>query len=43
MVTDEYGRATICQDVPYVPDMEDGDLVHPDISSLDSDPANWQY
>lgn len=43
VVTDEYGRATICQDVPYVPDMEDGDLVHPDISSLDSDPANWQY
>ena len=43
VVTDEYGRATICQDVPHVPDMEDGDLVHPDISSLDSDPANWQY
>ena len=43
VVTDEYGRATICQDVPYVPDTEDGDLVHPDISSLDSDPANWQY
>ena len=43
VVTDEYGRVIIGQDVPYVPDLEDGDLVHPDFSSLDSDPANWQY
>ena len=43
VVTDVYGRTIICQDVPYVPDLEDGDLVHPDISSSDSDPANWHY
>ena len=43
VITDEYGRTTICQDVPYVPDAEDGDLVHPDVSSLDNDPANWNY
>ena len=43
VVTDVYGRTIICQDVPYVPDLEDGDLVHPDISSSDSNPANWHY
>ena len=43
VVTDEYGRTTICQDIPYVPDLEDGDLVHPDVSSSDSDPNNWNY
>lgn len=43
VVTDVYGRTIICQDVPYVPDLEDGDLVHPDISSSDSDPANWHF
>lgn len=43
VVTDEYGRVIIGQDVPYVPDLEDGDLVHPDISSLDSNPDNWNY
>ena len=43
VVTDEYGRDIIGQDVPYVPDLEDGDLVHPDFSSLDSDPDNWNY
>lgn len=43
VVTDEYGRDTICQDVPYVPDAEEAELVHPDISSLDNDPANWNY
>lgn len=43
VVTDVYGRTIICQDVPYVPDLEDGDLVHPDISSSDNDPANWHY
>lgn len=43
VVTDVYGRTIICQDVPYVPDLEDGDLVHPDISSSDSNPANWHF
>ena len=43
VVTDVYGRAIICQDVPYVPDAEAAELVHPDISSSDSDPANWHY
>lgn len=43
VVTDEYGRVTICQDVPYVPDAEEAELVHPDVSSLDNDPANWNY
>ena len=43
VVTDIYGRTIICQDVPYVPDLEDGDLVHPDISSSDSNPANWHF
>lgn len=43
VVTDEYGRDIICQDIPYVPDSENGELVHPDISSLDNDPANWNY
>ncbi len=41
VVTDVYGRTIICQDVPYVPDAEAAELVHPDISSSDSDPANW--
>lgn len=43
VVTDVYGRTIICQDVPYVPDAEAAELVHPDISSSDSDPANWHY
>ncbi|MCI6055161.1 helix-turn-helix domain-containing protein [Dysosmobacter sp.] len=43
VVTDTYGRTTICQDVPYVPDAEAAELVHPDISSSDSNPANWHY
>ena len=41
VVMDVYGRTIICQDVPYVPDAEAAELVHPDISSSDSDPANW--
>ena len=43
VVTDVYGRTIICQDVPYVPDAEAAELVHPDISSSDSNPANWHY
>lgn len=43
VVTDEYGRTTICQETPYVPDTETAELVHPDISSLDNNPANWHY
>ena len=43
VVTDKYGRTTICQETPCVPDAEAVKLVHPDISSLDSDPANWKY
>ena len=43
VVTDSYGRTIIGQDVPYIPDLEDGELVHPDISSLDNNPDNWNY
>lgn len=43
VVTDTYGRTIICQDAPYVLDAENRELVHPDVSSSDSDTANWQY
>ena len=43
LVTDEYGRQTMCYDSPYVLDTRDGILTYPSYSEADSDPAHWQF
>ena len=43
LVTDEYGRQTMCCDIPYVLDTQDGILTYPSYSEADPDPAHWQF
>ncbi|WP_295583369.1 helix-turn-helix domain-containing protein [uncultured Oscillibacter sp.] len=41
VVTDEYGRETVCESSPYL--LEDGALTWPSASSSDTDPTHWHY
>lgn len=46
VVTDEYGRDIVYQDIPYVLEVEDGGLTTltwPSGSSNDPDPSHWEY
>lgn len=43
LVTDEYGRQSIAQDLPYVLDESDGSLTHPPLSEMDPDPSHWRF
>ena len=43
LVTDEYGRQTMCCDIPYVLDAQDHTLTYPSYSEADPDPAHWQF
>ena len=41
VVTDEYGREAVYNDIPYI--LENGELTWPSSSSSDTDPAHWKY
>ena len=41
VVTDEYGREAVYNDIPYI--LENGELTWPSNSSSDTDPAHWKY
>jgi len=43
LLTDQYGRQTVAQDIPYVIDPENGQLTWADGTWLDRDPANWDF
>lgn len=41
VVTDEYGREAVYNDIPYI--LENGELTWPSSSASDTDPAHWKY
>lgn len=41
VVTDEYGREAVYNDIPYI--LENGELTWPSGSASDTDPAHWKY
>lgn len=43
VVTDEYGRIAVSPGSPHCIDKDDMELTRPSTSSLDSDPANWEF
>jgi len=46
VVTDEYGRGIVCQDIPYVLEVEDGNLTTltwGGDGKNDPDPSHWEY
>lgn len=43
VVTDEYGRTAIWQDLSYTLDPADGVLIYAEDTTLDHDPANWDF
>ena len=42
-MTDEYGRTAIWQDLSYTLDPADGVLIYAEDTTLDHDPANWDF
>ena len=41
VVTDEYGREAVYNDIPYI--LENGALTWPSGSASDTDPTHWEY
>lgn len=41
VVTDEYGREAVYNDIPYI--LENGELTWPSSSASDTDPTHWKY
>ena len=43
LVTDEYGRQSVCCDIPYILDAGDNVLTYPSYYETDSDPSPWNF
>ena len=43
LVTDEYGRQSVCCDIPYILDAGDSTLTYPSYYEADPDPSHWDF